>query len=535
MTRVPLLVALGVTGHRQEARLHDTKWVQTTISERFRELRESFSAERELEFLMISPLADGADRLFVDAIWAVAPEAKLMVPLPFSQAEYERDFGDVSLARFREYLADQRCLEVLEIPQYGERGYYDVGKFVVDSCDFLFVVHDGVGSEELDGGTASVFDYARFNMIDGLADSDARATLYSQPYCEINTSSRQSNVSIADPENFFSNDSENNLFLADLDGNYFHNCAAPEEFESRLEQLNQKYFDSVAGQSQVGFSRAATLVLLLALLTGLADMLDLVWPSFLFGNLFAEPVRFLNWDGVQLLSLGLVATMLFAMRRKSVLASWLDTRYIAEHLRHSAMLLRLGIPLSSVLFSAATDSARRDLEQVWRSIYFYIYVQFKKLGFERPGFLVRKGLLLERNGLLHGQFAWHARKASLRAQEQQQFHRVRTGLLALSIIVVVVAAFSLDEYWGEIWNFAGGVVCLLLAFWAAYGESKEHGKIAAEYGHACRRLANIYRGIRFCTNQNRLDELILQSSSTLMHTTNNWMYTMEGKDPDFTA
>jgi hypothetical protein len=535
MTRLPLLVALGITGHRQEARLQDTAWVQATISERFRELRQSFSSEMVLEFLMISPLADGADRLFVDAIWSVEPEAKLMVPLPFAQADYENDFNGESLDRFREYLSDPRCLEVLELPQSGDRSYYDVGKFVVDTCDFLFVVHDGVGSGELDGGTASVFEYARFNMNDDLAVSDVRASLYSQSYCEINTSSHQSIMSIADPENFFSNDSESNLILAELDRSYFHNCETPEEFESCLEQLNQSYFDRAAGQSQVRFGKAATLVLLLAFLTGIADLLDLVWPSFLFGELYAEPVRFLNWDGAQLLSLGLVAAILFTMRRKSVLASWLDTRYIAEHLRHSAMFLRLGIPLSSVLFTAATDSARRDLEQVWRSIYLYVYLQFTRLGFEQPGFLESKGLLLERNGLLYDQFVWHSRKASLRARNQQQFHRVRTALLALSIIVVVVAAFSLDEFWGEIWNFAGGVACLLLAFCAAYGESKEHGKIAAEYGHACRRLANIYRGIKFCTNQNRLDELILQSSSTLMHTTNNWMYTMEGKDPDLTA
>ena len=65
-----------------------------------------------VQFVIISPLADGADRIFTDAIWAAEPDAKLIVPLPFEKEEYESTFFDQdSIRDFNRYLEHPNCIE----------------------------------------------------------------------------------------------------------------------------------------------------------------------------------------------------------------------------------------------------------------------------------------------------------------------------------------------------------------------------------------------------------------------------------------
>jgi hypothetical protein len=106
---------------------------------------------------LVSPLAEGSDRLVADE--SLKAGYALYAPLPFPRAEYEKDFPD-SVEAFRALLERAEKLEL-----DGARGelenesYQEVGRFVVRNCDLLIAIWDG-GRERGPGGSAEIIRFA---------------------------------------------------------------------------------------------------------------------------------------------------------------------------------------------------------------------------------------------------------------------------------------------------------------------------------------------------------------------------------------
>jgi hypothetical protein len=112
-------------------------------------------------FRFLSPLARGADRLAAKA--ALALGYRLHVPMPFAQAEYEKDFDTpADLAEFHAVLAQARDGIIALDGDHGtemNRSYEAVGRYVVRHCDVLIAIWDGRPSGG-QGGTADIVHYA---------------------------------------------------------------------------------------------------------------------------------------------------------------------------------------------------------------------------------------------------------------------------------------------------------------------------------------------------------------------------------------
>jgi hypothetical protein len=186
--QAPLVI--GVTGHR-DLRPEDRAKLEEKVKEIFLQLRKDYP---ETPLILVSALAEGADRLA--ARMALAPHVgvSLIAPLPMPQDLYERDFESLSiletpigalavesssLAEFRGLL--ERAFASFElglvhgntretIVEPGakrDRQYELVGKFIAQNSQILIALWDGVESKRV-GGTASV---VRF-QIAGVADTD---------------------------------------------------------------------------------------------------------------------------------------------------------------------------------------------------------------------------------------------------------------------------------------------------------------------------------------------------------------------------
>jgi hypothetical protein len=158
---------VGVTGHRNISRdganaaaVQDG--VRTVLAYLWQTVADSTPAGSVPALVVVSPLAEGADRLI--AREAVANGFPLHCPLPFPRDEYERDFAtEASRREFRDLLA--RAAFVRELP--GVRGtaasegaaYAAVGRVVVDESDVLLALWDGAAARG-DGGTAHVVEDA---------------------------------------------------------------------------------------------------------------------------------------------------------------------------------------------------------------------------------------------------------------------------------------------------------------------------------------------------------------------------------------
>lgn len=113
--------------------------------------------KKEIELL--SPLADGADRLFADIYLEIFKEkAKLIVPMPFDQKRYIQDFDNKSKEEFLEYLKISK--KVFEVENKEDCEYKSVGVYVVDNSDILLALWDGTFNGKF-GGTGDIVSYAR--------------------------------------------------------------------------------------------------------------------------------------------------------------------------------------------------------------------------------------------------------------------------------------------------------------------------------------------------------------------------------------
>ena len=144
-------IIVGITGHRD---IVVTKELKKNIKKLFIDL-----SNKSEEVVLLSPLADGADRLVADIYLEVFKEkAKLSVPMPFDKTRYMEDFDSKSKEDFEAYLkiAD----DVIEVENIQGCNYKSVGIYVADECDVLLALWDGTFNNK-SGGTGDIVNYAK--------------------------------------------------------------------------------------------------------------------------------------------------------------------------------------------------------------------------------------------------------------------------------------------------------------------------------------------------------------------------------------
>jgi hypothetical protein len=149
-------VQVGVTGHRI---LAETDRVLGGVRQALGTIQAAYG-NRPLTVL--SALAEGADRLVAEAA-AQIPESELVAVFPRSREGYAEDFGtEGAPSRLHFDALVDRAAEVLELQTLGNRDedYQQAGYAIVDRCDVLLAVWDGLDAQG-QGGTGDVVKRAR--------------------------------------------------------------------------------------------------------------------------------------------------------------------------------------------------------------------------------------------------------------------------------------------------------------------------------------------------------------------------------------
>jgi hypothetical protein len=171
-TRIPLVV--GVTGHR-DIRAADRDALERRVRGILLTLCRDYPAS---PLILLSPLAEGADRLAARAALDGRVGARLIVPLPMPQAMYEEDFPTPgSLGEFRELLGKAYRSFVIPLAAgnieasirthgpHRDRQYEAVGKYIAQQSQILIALWDGV-DRGLVGGTASIVRFKTEGMVE---------------------------------------------------------------------------------------------------------------------------------------------------------------------------------------------------------------------------------------------------------------------------------------------------------------------------------------------------------------------------------
>ena len=149
----PVVLNIGVTGHRF---LQKESILRKGLMDALHEIQALFPG---CSFTVISPLAEGADRLVVDIIMQY-PGAKLVVPLPMPQSEYIKDFDTAeSKAAFKQLL--EKAHEVILLPStaFRKEAYEAAGLYILQHCDILVALWDGREARG-QGGTGDIINRA---------------------------------------------------------------------------------------------------------------------------------------------------------------------------------------------------------------------------------------------------------------------------------------------------------------------------------------------------------------------------------------
>jgi uncharacterized membrane protein len=165
LSRVQVPLVFGVTGHR-DLQAEDIPGLEKKVREVLLEFRGRYPSS---PFVLLSPLAEGADRLVARIAMSAGIGARLVAPLPMPQALYETDFASPdSLAEFRELLA--KASHTFEIPCSADvftvrrpgpardRQYEEVGKYIARESQILIALWDGKQSSKV-GGTAAIVKF----------------------------------------------------------------------------------------------------------------------------------------------------------------------------------------------------------------------------------------------------------------------------------------------------------------------------------------------------------------------------------------
>lgn len=110
--------------------------------------------------LVVSALAEGADRIVAQRALA-RPEASLEAILPLPRDDYATDFvSEESRCEFASLLERARRVAQLAPASSREAAYEAGGRYVLDHCDLLLAIWDGLAAQG-QGGTGAIVAEAR--------------------------------------------------------------------------------------------------------------------------------------------------------------------------------------------------------------------------------------------------------------------------------------------------------------------------------------------------------------------------------------
>lgn len=167
--KVPLALAIGVTGHRADVIGPQADRIEARLGDLFDELQAALDriAARDATLFapdapsmhLVTPLAEGSDQLAARV--ALAKGHAIEAVLPFARADYEQDFAEgAPRDAFHALLASARSTLVLP----GERSaplaaYVMAGRATIAHCDLLIAIWDGEPPRGR-GGTGEVVQIA---------------------------------------------------------------------------------------------------------------------------------------------------------------------------------------------------------------------------------------------------------------------------------------------------------------------------------------------------------------------------------------
>ncbi|MGD8416715.1 MAG: hypothetical protein PVH91_06625 [Pseudomonadales bacterium] len=391
VAKVPLVI--GVTGHRDLVPEEETG-IKERVRAFFAELRRRFP---ELPLMVMTPLAEGADRIAAEV--AHEFEIPTVVLLPMPEHLYQSDFEGESLTEFQAMRQMGECIELPLMPGLTDEDvvrpgpgrdiqYAQLGAYLAAHSHILLAIWDGKPSNA-PGGTGHVIKFHQHDVIDLIAEGQHRSPidftedesdLVYHVVCSRSESGAPADSLSPGEAYWFTRDEikPRTLYLPDryrivfermaefsadleqpMDPTAFApllpsaDLAACEEGTKDIEQLYMRA-DVLARRYQRFFYRQLRWTLMLAALAGFCFVAYADWPQW---HVMIYPYIF---------CIALVLLVLGLDRRYAWQRKFLDYRVLAEGLRVQFFWAVAGVRMENPSrFSHDSFLKRQDLELGW--------------------------------------------------------------------------------------------------------------------------------------------------------------------------
>ncbi len=382
---IPYRIRIGVTGHRTLPRPEVvSSLVSRVLDEEIEALLDPASVDQirkakntPVLFSVISPLAEGADRLVAKEVLKHGG-AILQAVLPLPVNEYVQDFESTEsrqeffdlLIRCRspqriKHLYSDDDLVTIEPAELRRHAYEAVGRHVVDHCDVLIAIWDGLPSRGR-GGTAEIVAYAREHgrpYIRVWADDVGTVEV---------VKGRGLNISsIAGVELFntfrIEPPGEAERYQANLDRDHFGRepgARIPEETKAAIrEGLFSHYVKAslLAKRNQALYRRAGTCGYLLSAAAVASVAIAILFPAVATWAFSAELLILLS-----------VSIIVGSAHRLRSAEKWIEARFLAERIRAAIYMAACGIEAATIQVPAHLGQAEhpddwmvRVFDEIW--------------------------------------------------------------------------------------------------------------------------------------------------------------------------
>ena len=377
-------IRVGVTGHRtlvDEARLAEKvgevidKLIPEWFSEKASKLIGPPPKMMPLRFTVVSPLAEGADRLVAREVLA-RPDARIELVLPFEEEEYLRGFRSQESCDEYRSIAQQARRSItlttqplatafpgIDTEEASAWAYEGVGRHVVDHCDVLIALWDGEPARGR-GGTAEIVDYARKRNRPLVVISTATG--------EITVESREyfNDAAVFGVNDFnsfpFEMQSEQ-AYVSNIERDLFETPEGKGISAERRSIIRKDLLPSyvrasnLAKHHQRRYLRAGFRVYTLSALAIASVALGVLLPA---GALYAF--------GLEVIFLTIVLFTVVFTHRTRARKRWIESRFLTERLRSGIFLVAAGLDATPIVVPSymglahkSDDWMVRVFDEIW--------------------------------------------------------------------------------------------------------------------------------------------------------------------------
>jgi hypothetical protein len=527
VSRVPATIRIGVTGHRDltdEQKILVSNCVKKVLDTLDRWLSDNLKNSSHA-FVVISPLAEGADRIVATEVldWARADphyKSEMEVAIPFPVDEYVKTFtGQRSLDEFDALLKRARSVKVLEKSKPVSGAYVSVGHYVVHSSDVLIAVWNGRPANG-QGGTGNVVEYARslgqsIFIIDPVSGSITEEwnrswTLDSLKYLDVYNSEKLGTKE-----------------LTEYMGSRFRSL----EKKAKSTGLPQEVVEPISAELLPKYARASLLAKryqryylwaggLIYLLSALAVTMVAIQILFIDSIFNGPPI--LIW--VEFFMILTILVLMWALEHFMLHRRWIDYRFLAERLRIAIFLSMAGIEFKPLKYPSNFSLSHQSD--------YWIVKAFGWALHKRPPTSTRGSLEASKKFLLEAwiddQISFYEKKYEKNEQRTKVLDITGYTLFLITLVAALTHATNAERFFPGILENSNYITFIAIVFpmvgalLVGFQVHREYKRNAERYKQMVGPLFSISRQIRLAKDDEALANLLENANDLMLKENQDW-------------